>query len=64
MIDLSPKLMLQVMNDCARGRDCLRHVRATKTVQLFNLKMLAQREARVLGQKGIAVILDRVIDFA
>ncbi len=52
------------MNDRTGSRHCLRHLRATKSVERFDLEMFAQREDRLLGQKRVAVILERVIDFA
>jgi len=33
MIDISPKLVLEIMNDCARSGDRLRHLRATEAVE-------------------------------
>src|SRR5437016_5055011 len=50
------------MNNCARRRDRFRHVRAAEAIERLDLKMLAQGEARVLGQKGVAVVLERMID--
>ena len=41
MIDFAPQLVLQVMHDCARGCDRLRHLPAAETIERFYLKMLA-----------------------
>ena len=62
MIDVPPKLVLQIMNDCARSGDCLRHFAAAETIQRFRFKMLAQGEARLFRQERVAVVLERVID--
>ena len=62
MIDVTPKLVLQIMNDCARGGDCLRHFSAAEAIQRFRFKMLTQGEARLLRQERVAVVLERVID--
>ena len=54
--------MFEVMDHRAGGGDCLRHVRAAEAVERFDPEMLAQREAGVLGQKGVTVVLERVIN--
>ena len=64
MIDLATQLMFEVMDDRARGRNRCRHLGATETIERFHFEMLAEGEARVLGQKCVAVVLERVIDFA
>ena len=64
MIDLPPKLMLQVMNDRASSRHCLRHLRAAESIQRFDLEMFAQRKDCLFRQKRVAVILKCVIEFA
>src|SRR4029077_14623547 len=62
MIDVTPKLVLQIMNDCARGSDRLRHFSAAESIQRFRFEMLTQGEDRLLRQKRVAVVLERVID--
>src|ERR1700741_4186046 len=62
MIDVTPKLVLQIMNHRARGSDRLGHFSAAESVQRFRFEMLAQSEDRLLGQERVAVILERVID--
>src|ERR1019366_5475821 len=47
MIDLPPKLMLQVMNDGAGRTDRCRHLCATKSIERFGFEMLAQGERRL-----------------
>ena len=64
MIDFAPQLMLQIMHDRARRSDCLRHLRATKAVERFDLEMFAQGEDCLFWQKRVAVVFERVIDFA
>ena len=56
MIDLSPHLMLEVMNDRAGRADRRRHLRATETIERFDFKMFAQSETRVLGEKRVIVV--------
>jgi len=64
MIDRAPELVFQVMDDRAGSRYALRHLGAAKSVQRFDLEMFAQREDCLLWQKRIAVVIERVIDFA
>src|SRR5882724_3056209 len=63
MVDLSPKLMFQVMNNCPCSCYRLQHLRAAKSIQRFGFEMLAQREDRLFWQKGVAVIAKRTRDF-
>ena len=51
------------MDNRAGGGDRLGHVRAAEAIQRFNAKMFAQCETGVLGQKCVAVVLKRAIDF-
>src|SRR4029453_6257237 len=44
------------MDDCACGGDRLGHMRAAKSVERFDLEMLAQSENRLLRQKRITVV--------
>jgi hypothetical protein len=48
VIDFTPKLMFQIMNDCSGGGDGLGHLCAAETVERFNFEMLAQSENRLL----------------
>src|SRR4030095_10451166 len=62
MTDVAPKLVLQIMNDCARGSHGLRHFSAAKAIQRFRFEMFTQGEDRLLSQERVAVVLERVID--
>ena len=59
VIDLSPQLMLEVMDHGARRRDRLAHLAATESVERFDAKMLAERERRLVGKEGVAVMRQR-----
>src|SRR5437016_3620036 len=59
MIDISAKLMLEIMDDRAGGGDRLRHLCAAESVQRFNFEMFAQGEGRLFRQKGITVVTER-----
>src|SRR5436190_4746066 len=52
------------MHDCAGGSDCRGHLRATEAVERFDLEMFAQGENCLFWQKRVAVVFERVIDFA
>ena len=64
MIHFPPQLLLQIMNDRARRADRCRHVAATETIERFDAKMLAQREARVVRQEGKVVISEHALDLS
>ena len=64
MIDFSPKLMLEIMHDRPGGGDRGRHLCATESIKRFCFEMLAQSERRLLRQKRITVIAERVIELA
>src|SRR6266508_5141125 len=64
MVDVTPKLVLQIMNDCTRRSDGPRHLAAAKSVQRFRFEMLAQGEDRLLRQERVAVVLKRMMDLA
>src|SRR5581483_7663000 len=64
MVDVTPELVLQIMNDCTGGGDRLGHLAATKSVQRFRFEMLAQGEDRLLRQERVAVVLKRMIGLA
>src|SRR6266850_735560 len=52
------------MHDCASRSDCCGHLRATETVERFDLEMFAQGEDCLFWQKRVAVVFERMIDFA
>ena len=62
MIDLAPKLMFQVMHDCARGSVGLLHSLTAETIERFGFEMLAQSKHGLFRQKCITVMGERVID--
>ena len=57
MIDFSPKLVLQVMDDRAGRRNRRRHFAATKAIKRLGFEVFAEGEDRLLRQKGVAVVL-------
>src|SRR5438128_6912064 len=63
MIDLAPELVLQIMDNRARGGDGLRHLPAAKSVKRFDLEVFAQGEDCLFRQKRIAVVAKRIRDF-
>ena len=63
VVHLPPQLLLQIMNDGARGADRRRHVGAPEPVERFNTEMLAQSEARMLRQKCEIVVGKSAFDF-
>src|SRR5437762_12687812 len=63
MIDLAPELVLQIVDNRARGGDGLRHLPAAKSVERFDFKMFAQGEDCLFGQKRVAVVAKRIRDF-
>ncbi|KAG0506027.1 MAG: hypothetical protein Udaeo_06060 [Candidatus Udaeobacter sp.] len=52
------------MHDCPGRSDCRRHLRASEAVERFDLEMFAQGKNCLFWQKRIAVVFERVIDFA
>ena len=52
------------MHDRAGRSDRRGHVRAAEAVERFDLEMFAQGEGRLFRQKRVAVVFERVIDFA
>ena len=64
MIDFAAQLVFQIMHDCACRRNGGRHLLAAKSVERLNLEMLAQCEDCLFQQKRIAVVFQRVIEFA
>ena len=56
MIDFSPQLMFEVMNDRACSRDRLWQVGAAKTIEGLDFEMLAKSETRVLWQESVMVV--------
>ena len=56
MIDFSPKLVLQVMDDRAGRRNRRRHFAATKAIKRLGFEVFAQGKDRLLWQKGVAVV--------
>ena len=62
VIDFAPKLMFQIMNNCSSGGDRLEHLRAAKSVERFDLEMLAQSENRLFRQKRVTIVAKRASD--
>src|SRR5436305_817611 len=63
MINLAPKLMFQIMNDRARSRYSLQHLRAAKSIQRFDFEVLAQSKDCLFWQKRVAVVAKRILNF-
>src|SRR5438094_9136763 len=63
MINLAPKLMFQIMNDRARSRYRLQHLRAAKSIQRFDFEVLAQSKDCLFWQKRVAVVAKRILNF-
>ena len=63
MIDLAPELVLQIMDNRARGGDGLRHLPAAKSVERLGLEVFAQGENCLFGQKRVAVVAKRIRNF-
>src|SRR6266850_7832095 len=52
------------MNNRPGCSDCCGHLRATEAVERFDLEMFAQCEDCLFWQKRVAVVFERMIDFA
>ena len=61
VIDLSPQLVLEVMNDRARRRDCRSQIAAAKAIEGFHFEMLAKGEARIFGQESVMIVGQSVL---
>ena len=62
MIDVSPKLVLQIMNDRASCCDRLRHFSTAETVKRFDFEMFAQRKRCLFRQEGVRVVAECAVD--
>src|SRR5436305_6438930 len=63
MINLAPKLMFQIMNDRARSRYSLQHLRAAKSIQRFDFEVLAQSKDCLFWQKHESIVAKRIVNF-
>src|SRR5712692_1325566 len=62
MIDVSPKLVLQIMNDCASCCDRLGYLPTAETVERFDFEMFAQRKGCLFRKEGVRVVAECAID--
>ncbi len=64
MVHFPPELLLQIMDDRARGADRGRHLGAAEAIERFDAEMLAQSEARMFRQKGEIIVGKRPLDLS
>src|SRR3954469_6184997 len=60
MINLTPELVLEIMNDAAGGADGGRHSRTAKTIERLGFEMLAENEGSLIREKSVTVVGGRV----